>query len=156
VPLMDVGSVAQVPVPLDGTVSLTLLARGVRDAPRYVFDGRTLGTRVGDLQISELRLRGDYDHNRLTTEVALAREDTVLLRARADIPMDLSLLPREQRILDDLLRGYVQAQQVWLAAIGPFETVMRDATVMFTLGVWLDRPALLTVLVVSHTGACGA
>ena len=138
VPLMDVGSVAQVPVPLDGTVSLTLLARGVRDAPRYVFDGRTLGTRVGDLQISELRLRGDYDHNRLTTEVALAREDTVLLRARADIPMDLSLLPREQRILDEPLSGYVQAQQVGLAAIEPFVPGMRDATGMFTIDARLD------------------
>src|SRR5690606_1601094 len=88
VPLTDVGSVAQVAVPLGGTVNLTVLARGVRDAPRFAFDGRTLGTRVGDLRISELRVRGDYDHRRLTTEVALARQDTVLLRARADVPMD--------------------------------------------------------------------
>src|SRR5690606_18219749 len=96
VPPFDVRAIAQIPVPLDGIMSLTVLARGVRDSPRFAFDGRTIGARVGELQLSELRVRGDYEMQRLTTEVALARSDTVLLRARADLPLDLALLPRER------------------------------------------------------------
>lgn len=137
VPLRDVGAIAQVPVPLAGTASLTLIAHGVRDAPRFIFDGRTVGARVGDVQISELRVRGDYDRRRLTTELALARSDAVLLRARADIPVDLALVPRERRVLDAPLSGYVQADRADLAVLEAFTTRLRDVDGVFTVNARL-------------------
>src|SRR5690606_16012609 len=132
VPLRDVGAVAQIPVPLDGAASITILARGVRDAPRYVFDGRTLGARVGEVQTDELRVRGEYERRRLSTDLVLARADNVLVRARTDIPLDLAIVPRARRVLDEPLSGYIQASRVDLSALEAFTAAIRNASGTFT------------------------
>ena len=138
VPLRDVGAVAQIPVPLDGAVTMTFLARGVRDAPRYVFDGRTIGARVGEVQTDELRIRGEYERRRLSTDLVLARADNVLVRARTDVPVDLAIVPRSRRVLYEPLSGYIQANRVDLSALETFTSAIRNASGTFTIDARLN------------------
>ncbi|HEX6630417.1 MAG TPA: translocation/assembly module TamB domain-containing protein, partial [Gemmatimonadaceae bacterium] len=146
VPLRDVGMLAQSGTSLDGVGALALDLRGLRAAPTMRFEGTLAGARFGDVRVARATLRGGYAEQRLRAELALARGDTTLLRAQATLPLDLALLPRRQRVLDEPIDGDIRSEQVDLGVLEGFTTAVRNASGTFSLNLDLDgtlrRPTL--------------
>ncbi|HEU4629709.1 MAG TPA: translocation/assembly module TamB domain-containing protein [Gemmatimonadaceae bacterium] len=153
VPLRDVGLLAQSATSLDGTGAFALDLRGLRATPTMTFDGALAGARFGDVRLARATLHGSYAEERLHAELGLARGDTVLLRAQATLPLDLALMPRRQRVLDEPIDGDIRSERVDLSVLEGFTTAVRDASGTFTLNLDLDgtlrRPALQGALQVT-------
>jgi translocation and assembly module TamB len=126
----------------------------VRSAPTLGFRGALTGARFGDVQLSRLTLDGGYAERRLRAALALSRGDTVLLRADATLPVDLALLPRERRLLDEPLAGNIRSERVDLSVLEGFTTAVREASGTFTLNADLagtvHRPLVSGALQVAN------
>ncbi len=146
VSLRDVGLLAQSNTSLDGRLSAALRVLGTRADPVMSFGGGVSGAQIGDVRVASLGLTGRYANELLSGRVVLSQEGTTLLTADAELPLDLALERREQRRLDEPLRGTISSGRVDLSVLEGFTTAVRDATGSFTvnvaLGGTLDRPLL--------------
>jgi len=134
-PLRAAGQLAGVATPLAGRAAFSVDVAGTRAAPLIGMRGELGGARIGDVRLARLTLAGDYAAERLRLALALARGDTLLLQARADVPVDLAMLPREERLLDAPLTGNVRSERVELAVAEEFTEAVRDADGTFTLNL---------------------
>ena len=134
-PLRAAGQLAGVATPLDGRAALALDLAGTRAAPLVGVRAELGGARIGDVRLARLTLGGDYAAERLRLALSLARGDTVLLGGTAVVPVDLALLPREQRLLDAPLAGNVRSERVDLAILEEFTDAVREARGTFTLNL---------------------
>jgi translocation and assembly module TamB len=146
VPLRDVGLLAQTSASLAGRLGAELRVTGTRAAPVFTVDGGVAGGQFGDVRLAHVALTGGYAAERLAARLALSQEGTTLLTAEAELPVDLALLPRERRVLDEPLRGTIASGQVDLSVLQAFTTAIADASGSFAvnleLGGTLRRPLL--------------
>jgi translocation and assembly module TamB len=146
--LADVAAIAQSRTPYDGWLSVQLAGTGTRAAPRMELSGELDSVRIGtSLHVPRAVVFGDYADRKLTAGFALFREGTPVLTGSGVAPIDLSLVPVEQRLLADPLDFRIDADSVALAlleAIAP--AYMRDvrgtlATDILVGGTW-RRPTI--------------
>ena len=146
IPLRDLGLVAQVRTPFDGSASFHTRVRGVREAPLIALDGRLEGAQFGELRLARVTTDARYADRRLQARATLAQGDTTLLRANATLPLDLALARRDRRVLDEPLTGTIRSDRVDLSVLEGFTTAVREASGSFManldLGGTLARPAV--------------
>lgn len=127
VALSDIASVAQMRVKLAGTLSLHANITGTRAAPLMEISGRLLGTKVGQVNLSESSLRGRYADRRLTGSLGIVRGDSTVLSLAANLPLDLALMSRGTRLLEDTLRLSAVSRDVDLKLIESFTPAVTEA-----------------------------
>src|SRR6185437_225665 len=108
--LADVGTLLQTTRPLGGTTTFDWHMSGVRQNPVMHGTGRFTDARMGDVQVPLATLTGDYTTHRLGATLQLYRKDTVVLTAKATIPVDLALERVNTRLLHDSLSGQIRAE----------------------------------------------
>ncbi len=135
VPLNDLGRLAQSAANLDGRGSVQVDVTGTRAGPLIDYRGNLDGAQYGDVRLARLSLQGGYAERRLQAALALVQGDSVLLRANAVLPVDLTLLPREQRLLDEAISGGISSDRVDLSLLEAFTTTVRDASGNFQVSM---------------------
>jgi translocation and assembly module TamB len=78
-------------------------------------------------------MTADYLNRRLQAEGRVVQSDTTVLTVTANYPIDLALLPRDRRILDDTMRLRVTSPEVSLDILESFTTKVRDALGTFKI-----------------------
>lgn len=130
-PLRDLGTLLQMPLPLSGRAALSASLAGTRDEPRIAFRVLAQEATVGETRIEGMNATGRYLDRALTIDADVRRAGVPVLLARATIPMDLSLRPVPQRILDAPLTGTITADSTDLAVLETFWPGITRATGRF-------------------------
>jgi translocation and assembly module TamB len=128
VALEDLAALGQSDVKLAGAMSLDLKATGTRAAPLMDVTGRLVGTKVGQVNLSETSLSGRYADRRFTGSLGVLRGDTAVLRVDGNIPIDLAFESRNRRLLDDSMRVSVVSRDVDLKLVESFTPAVSNAT----------------------------
>ncbi len=153
-PLRDLGQLAELRIAIDGLTDMTVDVAGTRATPLIAARATASGAQFGEVRLNELRARADYAERRLTTDVTLSRDGSVVLEARATLPVDLALAARTPRVLDEPIDGRIRAEAVDLSVLEAFTTSMRDASGLFTLNAdlagTLRRPLVTGRLAIAN------
>jgi translocation and assembly module TamB len=120
VPLSDVSSLAQLPLTLGGLASARVAMSGTRAAPLVDWTALVEGLRSGAVTVEKIEASGKYADLRFNGAARLFRGTSVALSADASLPIDLALIPRTKRLLDDPLRGSVRTDSADLAILEAF------------------------------------
>jgi translocation and assembly module TamB len=140
IPLRDVSTIAQSPIPLGGDLSGTLEMTGTRADPRLTAAATLNSVTAGDVKVAQVAISAEYEAQRLKAEGRVVQADTTVLTAEVNYPIDLTLLPRERRILEDTMRLRVNSPNVGLEILESFTTKVRDATGTFRVNAELAGP----------------
>ena len=126
-PLKDFSTIAQTRVPLGGDLSALLEMTGTREQPRMRTSATLNSVTAGDVKVAQVAVTGTYADQRLVAEGRVVQSDTTVLTVNANYPVDLALMPRDQRVLDDTMRVRVSSPDVALAILESFTTKVRGA-----------------------------
>src|SRR5579872_110016 len=158
VALADVGTLLQTTRPLGGSTTFDLRVTGVRTDPVMHGTGRFRDAQVGDLHLPLATVSGDYGSRRLDARAAVSNKDTVLVTARATLPVDLAFTRVNQRLLNDSLGGQIRADSVdlsLLTGISPeFTNGSGFASALLDIGGTFSRPQVTGAARV-NSGAVG-
>ncbi|MHB1222895.1 MAG: translocation/assembly module TamB domain-containing protein [Gemmatimonadaceae bacterium] len=135
VPLGHLGLLAQSATNLDGRGAVRVDVTGTRADPLIDYRGMFDGARFGDVRLARLSLTGGYERQRLRGALALVQGDSVLLRADGVLPVDLALLPRDRRLLDEAVSGSIRSDRVDLSVLEAFTTAVRDGSGSFQVAI---------------------
>lgn len=127
IPLSDVSTIAQSRIPLGGDLSATLDMTGTRAQPRLTASATLSSVTAGDVKVARVSMEATYADQRLRAEGRVVQADTTVLTMDADYPIDLALMPRERRILDDTMRVRVRSPEVGMEILESFTTKVRSA-----------------------------
>ena len=130
-PLRDFSTIAQTRIPLGGDLSSLLDMTGTRAEPRMTTSATLSSVTAGDVKVAQVAVQAQYDNRRLRAEGRVVQSDTTVLTVRANYPVDLALLPRDERILDDTMRVSVSSPEVALAILESFTTKVRGSSGTF-------------------------
>jgi translocation and assembly module TamB len=154
VPLADIAALAQLPVPLGGLASARVALAGTREAPLVEWTATLEGLRSGAVTVEKVDAQGKYAERRFNGVAKLYRGTTAALAADVSLPVDLALVPRAKRLLDEPLRGTVRTDSADLAIL---EAVLTGANVTggklsvnAELGGTWSRPTLDGRIGVAH------
>ncbi|MBC7896413.1 MAG: translocation/assembly module TamB domain-containing protein [Cytophagaceae bacterium] len=128
VALEDLAALGQSQVKLAGAMSLDVKATGTRAAPVIDVTGRLVGTKVGQVNLSETSLTGRYGDRRFTGSLGVLRGDTAVLRVDGNVPIDLAFESRSRRLLDDSMRVSVVSRDVDLKLVESFTPAVSNAS----------------------------
>ena len=117
VTLADVGTLLQTTRPLGGTTTFDLRVSGTRSAPVMHGTGRFTDAQLGDLHLPLATASADYGSRRLGARLDVFNKDTVLVTARATLPVDLAFTRVNERLLNDSLGGQIRADSVDLSLL---------------------------------------
>ena len=157
VPLADLGTLAQMPAPLGGTGMLQWEIAGHREDPRMTIAARLQDVRYSGVNLERVEMHGTYADKRLLDTLVLYRGGRPALSADASLPVDLALLPVDNRLLADSLSGSVRADSVELAVLEAFTPLLQRSTgtliANVRLGGTVRRPLANGVLAVANGSA---
>jgi translocation and assembly module TamB len=125
VPLADLGTLAQMPAPLGGLGKLQWEIAGHREDPRMRVVAELRDVRYSGVNLERVEMRGTYADKRLVDTLILYRGGKPVLTADASLPVDLALLPVDDRLLGDSLSGSIRADSVELAVIEAFTPILQ-------------------------------
>ena len=137
IPLRDVSTIAQARVPLGGDLSGTLEMTGTRSDPSLKASATLNSVTAGDVKVAQVSMTGEYDDRRLVAQARIVQSDTTVLTVDANYPVDLSLLPRDNRVIDDTMRVRVTSPDVGLEILQSFTTKVLNATGTFRVNAEL-------------------
>ncbi|HWJ23722.1 MAG TPA: translocation/assembly module TamB domain-containing protein [Gemmatimonadaceae bacterium] len=100
VPLADLSALAQSSVPYSGRVAFDWRAEGTREAPLMKWTASLRDAHFGGLALDYVAATGAYADHRADASVDLYRGGRPVVSARGKLPLDLSLVPVEQRLLE--------------------------------------------------------
>lgn len=146
VPLGDLGRLLRSSGLSRGTMSATAQVSGTRARPRMDGTIRLQDAVAGRVRLGELFAQAHYDSLRLGLNGTLAVQGEPALQASASLPIDLALMTRSTRKIDEPLTGRIVSERTDLAvleALFPDVTRARgtlESNVQLT-GSW-DRPRL--------------
>ncbi|MEO6444923.1 MAG: translocation/assembly module TamB domain-containing protein [Gemmatimonadaceae bacterium] len=120
VALADLAAMSQSRLALGGALSAALDVTGTRERPRMLLSGDIVGGRVGQVNLARATLRGVYENQRFIGSADLLRKDTTIVSVRANVPIDLALVQRDDRMLRDTLRVAVRSTDLDMAVIESF------------------------------------
>ncbi|HET7459122.1 MAG TPA: translocation/assembly module TamB domain-containing protein [Gemmatimonadaceae bacterium] len=101
VPLGDVSLLMQSRVPYSGRVGVDWKVEGTRDQPRMAWTASLDDAHFGGLALDYVAARGAYADRRADASVELYRRGRPVVSARGKLPLDLALVPVDQRLLVD-------------------------------------------------------
>ena len=153
VPLADVGLFAQSRTPIEGRARFQLDVGGTRTEPTYRVGGTMRDVRMGDVAIEQLNLDGRYADRELVSALDLFRGGRRVITANLALPLDLALVPVEDRLRDAPLRGSIRTDSIELGIVETFTSAIRNSTGRLitnvdVAGTW-ERPALTGRLAVT-------
>jgi translocation and assembly module TamB len=146
-PLADVSAVAGMTTPLGGSAALNWRVAGSRDEPVMRFDARLDSLQVGAVRLERVVADGRYADLRMDATVRLFEDGRPAFTAAASLPLDLALVPVEQRRLDGSpLSVAVRSDSVNLTILEALSRDVQRASGRFQAsvdvgGVW-SRPRL--------------
>lgn len=135
--LADIGTLAQLESPLGGRLALDWSIAGRRESPTMRATATLSELRYGGAEIERLRLGASYANRRLTDTLTLYRRGAPVLTALTSLPIDLALMPVEQRLLQDSIAGWIRTDSVELGVLETFTPLLRNATGVFVTDVRL-------------------
>jgi translocation and assembly module TamB len=143
VALDDLGKLAQTRLPLGGRLSLAADIKGTRAAPLVDLNGRLTGAAIGEFRIARGDLTGAYRDRNLTAKLSLYRDQTLVLSADANLPIDLAFESRGDRLLTTPLSGTIRSSDVDLAMLESFASQLQRASGLFNAnldlgGTWKE------------------
>jgi translocation and assembly module TamB len=147
-PLADVATVMQSRTPFSGWLTMTLGATGTRAAPIYAVQATADSVRIGStLALPHATLEGRYADRRATGRLELLRRGVPVLFVTGTLPLDLSMIPVDSRLLAEPLSARIAANDVELAilqAMVPtvFSGVSGTMTTEIDIGGTWERPTL--------------
>ena len=127
IPLSDVSTIVQTRIPLGGDLSATLDMTGTRQQPRLTASATLNSVTAGDVKVAQVAMTAAYADQRLLAEGRVVQADTTVLTVNANYPIDLALMPRDRRVLDDTMRVRVFSPNVGLDILESFTTKVRAA-----------------------------
>ncbi|HUF29813.1 MAG TPA: translocation/assembly module TamB domain-containing protein [Gemmatimonadaceae bacterium] len=145
-PLGDVATVMQSRAPYSGWLTMTLDASGTRASPVYSARATADSVRIGaTLALPHANLDARYERRRAAGRLNLLRRGIPVLFVTATLPVDLALVPSDQRLLAEPLNARIEAREVDLAllqAMAPtlFSDVRGSMTTEVTVGGTWERP----------------
>ena len=120
VDLRDVRALTGRATVLDGWVDLGLAMGGTRARPTMQATMSLTSGRFGDVRAERVTGRATYGDRRLEADLGLYRDGARAVDATISLPVDLALLPLEQRLRDEPLRGLIRADSVDLSIVEAF------------------------------------
>jgi len=96
--------------------------------------------------VAEVNLTGEYADKRFRGTGRLSHADTTVLTVDANLPIDLALRSRNDRMLDDSIRVTVRSPSVDLSILETFTTAVRSASGVFTANMDLSGPRTAAAL----------
>jgi len=125
---------------------LTADVKGTRPLPLIDITGRLTGAAIGEFRIARGDLTGSYRDRNLTAKLSLFRDQTLVLSADANLPIDLAFEGRADRRLNLPLAGTIRSSDVDLAMLESFTPQLQRATGRFNAnldlgGTW-EAPRL--------------
>jgi translocation and assembly module TamB len=127
IPLRDFSTIAQTRIPLGGDLSATLEMTGTRELPRMTTAATLNSVTAGDVKVAQVAVNANYENRRLIATGRVVQSDTTVLTVTANYPVDLALVPRNDRILDDTMRVRVTSPEVAMNILESFTTKVRNA-----------------------------
>ncbi len=127
VPLGDLAQLAQLTGSVRGDARLSARITGARAAPTIALDGELRGASIGPGRLGALQVRGRYEGHRLNAGLELRRDTALAVSGSVELPVDLSLVPRGRRLLDDSLRGRLHTVRAELSLVEAFTTAIDSA-----------------------------
>ena len=137
IPLSDVSTIAQSRIPFGGDLTSTVVMTGTRSSPVIDASATLNSVTAGDVKVAQVAMTAKYAGRRLTAEGRVVQSDTTMLTATANYPIDLALLPRDRRVLDDTMRVSINSPEVDLALLESFTTKVRNASGSFRVNAEL-------------------
>ena len=137
IPLSDVSTIAQSRIPLGGDLTGTVEMTGTRSDPRIKANATLNSVTAGDVKVAQVAMTADYAQRRIVAQARVVQSDTTVLTAEANYPIDLALVPRDQRVLDDTMRVSINSPEVNLELLESFTTKIRDAAGTFRVNLEL-------------------
>jgi translocation and assembly module TamB len=137
IPLSDVSTIVQSRIPFGGDLSGTLEMTGTRLLPRLAATATLNSVTAGDVKVAQVAMTAAYADKRLRAEARVVQSDTTVLTVDASYPIDLALVPRDRRVLDDTMRVRVLSPEVGLEILESFTTKVRDASGTFKINAEL-------------------
>ena len=153
VSLADVGLIAQARSPISGRARFELDVGGTRMDPTYRLGGTFRDARMGDVLIEQLDLDGRYADRELVSALDLFRGGRRVITAQLALPLDLALVPVDDRLRDAPLRGSIRTDSIELGIVETFTSAIRNSTGRLitnvdVAGTW-ERPALTGQLAIT-------
>lgn len=146
VSLADLANLAQAKGVLGGWLAARVDVAGTREQPTMVLTGSVTGAKVGEVNVARAALQGAYADRRLRLGVDVLRHDTSVVSIRGNLPVDLALASRDQRLLRDTLRVSARSTDLDMAVVESFIPAMSDArgrlSADFSLAGTTDHSAL--------------
>jgi translocation and assembly module TamB len=140
IPLADFSTIAQTSVPLGGDLSGSLDMTGTRADPRMNVAASLTSVTAGDVKVAQVSMTSAYANKRLLAQARVVQSDTTVLTVDANYPIDLALLPLDQRVLNDTMRVRVESPDVNLEILESFTTKVREAAGTFKINMDLAGP----------------
>jgi len=137
IPLSDVSTIAQSRIPFGGDLSGTLVLTGTRQQPLLEASATLNSVTAGDVKVAQVAMTAAYADQRLKADARVVQADTTVLTVNANYPIDLALVARDKRILDDTMRVTISAPDVHLDILESFTTKVRNALGTFNLNAEL-------------------
>ncbi|MBA2683091.1 MAG: translocation/assembly module TamB [Gemmatimonadaceae bacterium] len=120
VSLADLGAIAQLATPISGTATGTMEITGLRGAPVIALGARFQDVSFGTVAFPYFTLNGSYANRLLDTKMIVFRHDTAVVSFTGSWPLNLALLPVQQRMLDEPLKGHLAGDSLDLAVLESF------------------------------------
>jgi len=117
---------------LAGHVDVDFDVSGPAEAPRIDGTFDILGARLDALQLTRLRGTLGYQGRRLTFQTEGRDGVKTVLRAEGDIPLDLSLQPVEERVVDAPMEVHVEADSLDAAIALSYVTALESVVGVVT------------------------
>ena len=136
VPLIDVGTLAQLPTALSGRLSADLLVAGTREQPTMTFTSAARGLEYSGLSTELVAIEGGYANERATLQANVLRGGRSMLDATVSYPLALTLF--SARATGDSIRGRVHADSVDLALVEALSPRIRNSSGRLALDLALS------------------
>lgn len=140
IPLADFSTIAQTSVPLGGDLSGSVDMVGTRALPRMTASATLNSVTAGDVKVAQVSMSSTYANQRLLAQARVVQSDTTVLTVDANYPIDLALIPLDQRVLNDTMRVRAVSPDVGLEILESFTTKVRQASGTFKINMDLAGP----------------
>jgi translocation and assembly module TamB len=127
-PLADLSQILQTGLGFTGEVSGNIDIRGTRESPVMTGTAALEEVSTGEFSLARVSLNASYADRRVRAIGQIVQEDTLVLTVDANWPVDLALVPRDTRAMDDTVRVTVRSPDVDLSILESFTPAIRSAS----------------------------
>ena len=140
-----------------GAITANVTATGTRAVPEYTGSFAFSNASFGSFRAPFMDGNVDYRNRRLNGELRLWRSGQQVLNVAANLPLDLALIPVQDRDLPDTLSVQARADSVDLGVLTAMTTTLQDVQGVFTAdlgigGTW-EAPLLRGGLEIGNAAA---